>query len=1048
MIKRDGEPKEMNEKRFSIKDHKRTLHLARVILISLLCLMFAWAILGMGNADIGGASVTNADAPVSSASTELAADPETRTYQYGYLGYTDTQDTMLNQWFPDTNYGWYNTMWVRESDFMSSLVEFDISDIPSSATVVSATLGLWCTGSGGHTVDIGSYRVLRPWLEDQANWWQATDVEQWGEPGCGSTSTDRLPTPSSIRTVLEDNKWYTWTVSSMVQTWINDPNTNQGLILRGSGDHFVQFSFATSEYWDTDRRPKLAVTYVEGPLPTATPTTTSTPPETATPTSTSWLTFTPTNTPTDTATPSATRTPSVTPTGTINTPTITNTPTATTPLGDVEIRLVPATKNVLLDQLFTLDVMLYAPTQQVDSASVYVNFDPAHLQVVDEFGNPTNQIIPDSTSLPIVLTNSVNNGAGHIDYIAGAALPPASPPSGYFRVATIRFKPIAPTAVGTNVTFAFGEPRQTITLFEGIPNLSSHVDAVVFIGDATPTITSTPTPTGTLVGDPDATATAEAGATMTAISNATATSVAATQTAMTTRTGTPTATPGNVTVFVEPSSKVVNVNDIFTVEIKVNALTQPVDSGAIYVDFDPLYLRVVDEFGSPASEIVPSTKFPAVFENTVNNAFGTINYQAGVPSGPPPCSSICTVATIRFKALASTGGTPLVFHTTPPRRTRMILGGVMQNTATTAGLITVNAGGPTPTFTTTATRTPTATATLGGPTLTPTATRTPSGVSIILEPGLEIATVGDVFDLVVRINAGSQPLDGAQVYVNFDPAYLQVMDVIPNLTTFPDVVSGPTWDNVTGQVGYSAGVLPPGSPSSGSFDVATIRFIASSPVGGTIVRFAFHPPLRDTKVAYQGMEWRPTAADAIVLVSAPGAPTMTPTNTIVATATPTHTATPTSTPTTPIGPSGTITGRVLLEGRSDHSGAVVTAGSESAVTASDGTYTITGVPAGVYTVKANAQSYLYADYPLAVVTDGGVLNLPDVGLFGGDTNDDGEIELFDMVAVGMAYEAIPGDPHWDPTADINGDGLVDIVDLILVGSNYEKVAPTAWSVNF
>ena len=57
---------------------------------------------------------------------------------------------------------------------------------------------------------------------------------------------------------------------------------------------------------------------------------------------------------------------------------------------------------------------------------------------------------------------------------------------------------------------------------------------------------------------------------------------------------------------------------------------------------------------------------------------------------------------------------------------------------------------------------------------------------------------------------------------------------------------------------------------------------------------------------------------------------------------------------------------------------------------------------------------------------------------------DGFIDVFDMVIVGMAYEAVPGDLNWDPTADINGDNVVDIVDLVLIGSNYEKGEPQPW----
>ncbi len=81
-----------------------------------------------------------------------------------------------------------------------------------------------------------------------------------------------------------------------------------------------------------------------------------------------------------------------------------------------------------------------------------------------------------------------------------------------------------------------------------------------------------------------------------------------------------------------------------------------------------------------------------------------------------------------------------------------------------------------------------------------------------------------------------------------------------------------------------------------------------------------------------------------------------------------------------------------------------------------------------------------------IVTNGGTTNLPDVGLFGGDSSGDGLIDVYDMVIVGMAYEATPGSPLWDPRADINGDGIIDLLDLVIIGTNFEKVAPTAWTM--
>ncbi len=99
---------------------------------------------------------------------------------------------------------------------------------------------------------------------------------------------------------------------------------------------------------------------------------------------------------------------------------------------------------------------------------------------------------------------------------------------------------------------------------------------------------------------------------------------------------------------------------------------------------------------------------------------------------------------------------------------------------------------------------------------------------------------------------------------------------------------------------------------------------------------------------------------------------------------------------------------------------------------------------GTFTARASHQSYLFSEKTDVVVVNGGTTTLPDVGLLGGDCNGDGIVDVFDMVVVGMAYEATPASPHWNPAADINGDNVVDIMDLVIIGTNFEQVAPTAW----
>lgn len=212
---------------------------------------------------------------------------------------------------------------------------------------------------------------------------------------------------------------------------------------------------------------------------------------------------------------------------------------------------------------------------------------------------------------------------------------------------------------------------------------------------------------------------------------------------------------------------------------------------------------------------------------------------------------------------------------------------------------------PSPTSTTgpslTATRTSTPTATVPT-TPTPTAT-TPPGkpVRIAIDPAATTRSVGEEFDLAIRVDAGTTGIVAADVYLDFDPAYLEVVGITDGT---PLSVLVKMYDNAAGTINIGAGTL--GSPASGTFVIATVRMRAKAATGisPTVVAFSFVPP-RQTVVKDEGDVDRLggyTNGEVTILGPTPtweASPTMT--NTPVATGTPTHT--PTYTP----GPSPTPT---------------------------------------------------------------------------------------------------------------------------------------------
>jgi len=130
---------------------------------------------------------------------------------------------------------------------------------------------------------------------------------------------------------------------------------------------------------------------------------------------------------------------------------------------------------------------------------------------------------------------------------------------------------------------------------------------------------------------------------------------------------------------------------------------------------------------------------------------------------------------------------------------------------------------------------------------------------------------------------------------------------------------------------------------------------------------------------------------------------------------------------------GSIAGTVLLQGRSAHSGVLISAGNRTVTSDQSGCYLLQGLAPGAYDVQGTMPGYLRHVVPQVTVQAGAERSVPEFVLRGGDVNADGIVSLEDLVSVSLRYgSAVPS----GAAEDINGDGNVDLVDLVLVASNY------------
>jgi hypothetical protein len=133
-----------------------------------------------------------------------------------------------------------------------------------------------------------------------------------------------------------------------------------------------------------------------------------------------------------------------------------------------------------------------------------------------------------------------------------------------------------------------------------------------------------------------------------------------------------------------------------------------------------------------------------------------------------------------------------------------------------------------------------------------------------------------------------------------------------------------------------------------------------------------------------------------------------------------------------------VSGQVVLQGRSDFSGATVTSASgEQATTDAQGRFAVSG---------AEPITINYPGYLAAVAEPGTAARMAGQGasansvgsitLLAGDLNSDNVIDIFDVAMVASRMDTA------DPVADLNSDGVVNILDLALIAGNYGQRGPT------
>lgn len=160
-----------------------------------------------------------------------------------------TEDTMIEQYSPNTNFGSSSAMYVNNQDGYwglpfherDALVRFDLSSLPSGATICSARLFLYYF-QWKHNKPKGRnltcYRITSEWEESEVTWDK--------RPALAAEATGGSIVPSSA-------DWMDWDVTGDVQDFVDGKESNYGWQIMdekhwGKNNDIPQTRFRTREY--------------------------------------------------------------------------------------------------------------------------------------------------------------------------------------------------------------------------------------------------------------------------------------------------------------------------------------------------------------------------------------------------------------------------------------------------------------------------------------------------------------------------------------------------------------------------------------------------------------------------------------------------------------------------------------------------------------------------------------------------------------------------------------------------------------------------------
>lgn len=184
----------------------------------------------------------------------------TTTFQDGVSSYSGTFDASLLSGSPDVAQGAEIDLEVDGSSAKHTLIGWDISTVPSTAIIETASIHL--TVFDVSTGNFGCNAMIRNWVENDVTWNNADTNTSWQTAGATGASDRKAEVlcgfgaNSTGGLVIDLNA----AGIAQVQRWVDGTDPNYGLML-GNPTNSDGFDAYSSEYGTPASRPKFEISY-------------------------------------------------------------------------------------------------------------------------------------------------------------------------------------------------------------------------------------------------------------------------------------------------------------------------------------------------------------------------------------------------------------------------------------------------------------------------------------------------------------------------------------------------------------------------------------------------------------------------------------------------------------------------------------------------------------------------------------------------------------------------------------------------------------------